>query len=181
MNICKLDGCLKEAKKGTVCSMHRARKERHGNYSYTSFDGRSKHPMYRRWNAMVERCTKEYSSAWKNYGGRGIRVCDRWLGRKGFDNFIEDVGMPPSKEYTLDRIDNDKGYSPDNVRWALKDIQAHNQRARSVSGHMGVYRFRGKWRCSVSRGNNNLYGGTFTSKKQAILKYKKLERQLYGS
>jgi hypothetical protein len=78
---------------------------------------------------MVERCTNPNSAGYKNYGGRGITICSRWL---RFDLFLEDMGVPP-KGYTLDRRDNDKGYSPENCRWATPKQQRANQRARAPS------------------------------------------------
>lgn len=85
--------------------------------------------LYTRWAAMVERCTSPASQGWKNYGGRGITVCERWL---RFDNFLEDMGIPPAG-CTLDRKDNDKGYSPENCRWATPKEQRANQRPRPPS------------------------------------------------
>jgi hypothetical protein len=68
--------------------------------------------------------------AYANYGGRGITVCDRWLGPEGLAHFIEDMGERPGKRYTLDRVNNEEGYSPENCQWRTWDAQAKNKRPR---------------------------------------------------
>ncbi len=83
-------------------------------------------PEYKAWRAAIDRCTLPHHQAWENYGGRGIRVCDRWL--ESFEAFLADVGPRPGKDYSLDRKENDGHYEPGNVRWATLAEQNRNRR-----------------------------------------------------
>ena len=85
-------------------------------------------PEYIVWRSMRARCEREANPQYANYGGRGISVCDRWLGRDGFLNFLADMGARPSPDHTLDRIDNDGPYAPWNCRWATIEVQSRNMR-----------------------------------------------------
>lgn len=80
--------------------------------------------MNARWRTLKNRCRNPNATAYRWYGGRGIDVCDKWA--NSFQAFLDDVGMPPSKKHSLDRIDNTKGYEPGNVRWATPQQQADN-------------------------------------------------------
>ena len=78
------------------------------------------------WIGIRQRCNNPNNQAYVDYGGRGITVCAEW---EEFSTFLRDVGERPSKAHSLDRKDNSKGYSPDNVRWATKSEQAYNRRS----------------------------------------------------
>lgn len=86
--------------------------------------------MYRTWYGMLERCNNPLNPAYERYGERGIKVCERW--QNSFELFVLDIGEKPSKEHSIDRINNDKGYSPDNCKWATKTEQAHNRRSNKM-------------------------------------------------
>lgn len=101
-----------------------------------STHGLSKTPFYRIWINMKARCYSPNEIGYKNYGGRGIRVCDRWL--KSFENFHSDVieGYQPGMSF--DRIDNNLSYEKNNVRWVTKAAQAKNKRCSVILTHNGV-------------------------------------------
>jgi len=89
---------------------------------------------WQRWYDIVQRCTNPSNLNWHNYGKRGIKICDTWL---NYDNFITDlldnIGACPGKEYSLDRINNNQGYEPGNVRWATAQEQARNRRRQKTN------------------------------------------------
>ncbi|HEY1814872.1 MAG TPA: hypothetical protein VGG74_21140 [Kofleriaceae bacterium] len=91
-------------------------------------------PEYSAWAAAIQRCTNPENQSFKNYGARGISVCARWLGNRGFTNFLADMGRRPSSKHSIDRINNDGNYEPSNCRWATAKQQARNKRHRRPRG-----------------------------------------------
>ena len=97
----------------------------HHNYTHGYFIDGKPTATYESWRSMMTRCYNKNSNRFYLYGAVGIKVCDRW---HDFKNFLDDMGIRPSSSHTLDRVDGDKGYSPDNVRWANKSEQAINRK-----------------------------------------------------
>ena len=87
--------------------------------------------MYSRWCSTKDRYLNPSSKNYPSYGGRGIGMCDEW--KNDFWQFVEDIGLPPTPDHTIDRINNEKGYSPDNCRWATKAQQTLNRRVKPTS------------------------------------------------
>jgi hypothetical protein len=88
--------------------------------------GQSRTALYATWTGMILRCSNPNFKQWDDYGGRGIKVCDRW--RHSFENFLADLGERPSPKHTLDRMDVDGNYEPGNCRWATRAEQVENKR-----------------------------------------------------
>jgi len=82
---------------------------------------------------MKARCGNEKHPNYPNYGGRGITVCDRW--RNSFEAFLADMGLRPSPQHSIDRVNNDGPYTPDNCRWTTDDIQRQNRRSSGPSAN----------------------------------------------
>lgn len=113
---------------------------RHERQNHTR--GRATTPEFRSWCGMIQRCTDTNHVKYHRYGGRGIKVCDRWL--QSFELFFEDMGPRPTG-MTLDRINNDGHYEPGNCRWATNEEQANKRSTNRVIEHNGEKKTVSEW------------------------------------
>lgn len=99
-------------------------------------------PEYRTWTAMVSRCTNKNHKSYHNYGGRGITVCESWM---TFENFLTDMGIRPKRGFTIERINNSKGYCKENCKWATMEEQGNNRRTNVFISFNGKSQTISKW------------------------------------
>lgn len=115
---------------------------------------RCKHPLYSRYRLMISRCENPDDAEYKNYGARGIAVCKEW--RESFERYANDIGNPPTPKHSVDRIDNDRGYSLDNCRWATKKEQAINRRVSRFIEFDGKTMCLADWSRSLGMKKNSI-------------------------
>lgn len=116
------------------CSVQCSGKSSPGDQSKTH--GMTYTSEYTTWLSMKDRCLRTKNKKYKDYGGRGITVCERW--RDSFENFLADMGRKPSANLSIDRINNDGNYEPGNCRWATQLEQVRNRRPRSGFSNKGL-------------------------------------------
>jgi len=182
MKKCKLSDCDNKHHAKGYCKNHYNNFLRHDNPLHISKQenhGMYKSLEYSSWFNMKQRCFNKNNVRYKDYGGRGITVCDRW--KNSFENFYNDMGER-KEGFSLDRIDNNKGYYKENCRWSDNIEQGRNRRvqANNNSGVKGVSYFTktSKWRACIKINGKNKHLGYYETikeaeeaRKQAELKY----------
>lgn len=98
---------------------------------------------YKCWLSLKSRCTRPQDNAYKDYGARGITVCDRWM--ESYSNFLLDMGRAPTKKHSIERIDNNLGYTPINCKWATMTEQSNNRRSSRMEEYAGEKRSVSDW------------------------------------
>ena len=117
---------------------------------------------YNIWRSIKKRCLCVNNTGYKNYGGRGISICDEWL--NSVECFINDMGMRPDKTYSIARIDNNKGYYKENCRWATKKEQCQNQRTNRNIEYNGDIKCVAEWARICGMSYQKLYYRLFIAK-----------------
>lgn len=149
-------------------------------FNYDSLSHQDSHPLYKTYVAMIQRCYNPSRNVYDSYGGRGITVSEEW--RKDFATFCQDLGPRPEGT-TLDRIDNDLGYSKDNCRWVNIYEQRLNRRRFSNSSHKykGVNKTAsGTYTAALRYHGKSIYLGTFAIEEEAAEAYNRKLLELYG-
>jgi hypothetical protein len=158
---CKLKLCEKKVKAQGYCPTH-----------YHRHIFMKKRPLWHIYQNMIRRCHELNHPRYQDWGGRGIKVCERW--RNNYFDFEADMGQRPSPFHQIDRINNNKGYSPDNCRWVTAVINSSFGRRRpksnNTSGAIGVcYSISAKrWQATITVHKKRHHLGWFKSKFQAI-------------
>ena len=136
--------------------------------SIREFSRGQERPEYKAWKNMKSRCYIPGTTQYKDWGGRGIKVCERWL--ESFENFLADMGERPNANYSLSRKDNDGDYTPDNCMWATSFEQNTNKRTHTNNklAHKGIRVMGSSFQVRVQRNYKSVCIGTYFTLEEAI-------------
>ena len=135
--------------------------------------GQSKSPIYRIWHSMLNRCYNPNNSSYHNYGGRGIKVCEKWW---NFETFYEDIGKYRPEGKSIERISNDSHYEINNCKWATVEEQSQNRRAKGYSQHKKT----GKYCSRVAINKKQIHLGCFDTPEEARKAYIEAKWKYHG-
>jgi len=133
------------------CGCLQKERARYAVMAHSTTHGMSGTPTFTSWTSMRNRCYRVKDKEYANYGGRGIVVCDEW--RNSFQKFYEDLGERPEGS-SLDRIDTDGGYTPQNCKWSTPKEQAQNRRGTQFISFNGMTKCVAEWERFVGLGRN---------------------------
>ncbi|MDU0485545.1 hypothetical protein [Staphylococcus haemolyticus] len=138
---------------------------------------KTNHILYDRYAKIIDRCYNSSSQRYKYYGGRGIKVCKRWL--DSFDNFLEDMEGTFKPGLEIDRIDNNKGYSPENCRWVTHSENMLNRNGfKNTTGFPGVRKQCNKYHGRFQKNKKNYQTKPFNTPEEAYEELQKLKQSL---
>lgn len=170
----KFESQVNNINKGSVKSCGCLRNIKNNmNFLNRISNGFSSHRLYNTWNTMFHRCYNENRKDYKDYGLRGIEVCQEWL---NIETFINDMYPSYVEGLTLDRKDNNKNYSKDNCIWSTKSSQVRNTRtiySNNTSGYRGVHSYNDRFRVSIRIYGKTISLGTFKTSIEAAKAYDK--------
>lgn len=134
-----VSGCHLKSGHTSSCGCLHKEKFTTSRITHGHTSGRNISPTYQTWSSMLKRCNNPAATNYDRYGGRGIKVCDRW---HEFESFLNDMGERPSTDYEIDRIDNNGNYEPGNCRWVTAKRNSRNRRSTRIidtpNGRMSV-------------------------------------------
>ena len=169
--ICTIHNCETKHYSLGYCHKHYLRFKKYSNPLFVKNvigENRCKNELYIIYHEMKNRCLNSNHKRFKDYGGRGITISECWMGVTGFNNFCEDMGDRPTKKHSIDRKDNDKGYSKDNCRWATKSEQSLNRRNSNKHPYIYFNNRAKKWVIQKKTDGKRLYFGLYPTKLDAI-------------
>lgn len=183
--ICSVEGCDRKCFGHGYCQLHWYRWNKYGDPNKVSFRRHAKKvrgtPTHNSWSLMKNRCYCPSATSYPYYGGRGIKICDRWLGVDGFDNFLEDMGPRP-EGCTLDRIDSDGDYCPENCRWADIHTQTANRRIKKQGNSItGVFYREDQDSWAASLTVNKIEHRKYFKSKQKAIEYRRYLESVFLS